>query len=512
MVFGTGDRAGYPFAELLAGDDASPLWALPAHVLDRVSADDAARLGLAIGHLERATELAVAERALLLAEDVETLRASERARVRAVWWAFLDAILAVDRFKERYDGWYGIDWFEHRALHARSFALAFAALCAQVYAGHRLIGLVGGRGLAQTLFDEAQPELGLPSGTFAALRSRLARSRDHSYVIVGGEWYEQWIREHLGGDDGGRALATLVARTLARAREMLGADSAANTMLNKLEVLKSVAFATWFPVQRDVAEWLGDTRLVSEGVRLVRDEQIVELGRFVTPGDILLERRNWYLSNIGLPGFWPHAALYAGSQTEIAGALDGDPEVRARFGTFSEHLARAHPAAWAALGERDEAGHARRVLEAVSEGVVAATLEHTCAADYVAALRPRLPPVEIARAIERACSFYGRPYDFAFDFATDDALVCSELVAKSFEPETDDGPGLRLPFESVAGKRVVSPTQIAGLYATERNMPVRQLDFVYFLDGIEQTGRAVVSNAEAFAGSARRPKWDLLQK
>jgi hypothetical protein len=33
----------------------------------------------------------------------------------------------------------------------------------------------------------------------------------------------------------------------------------------------------------------------------------------MSPGCILLVRRQWYLSNIGIPGFWPHAVLYVGT-------------------------------------------------------------------------------------------------------------------------------------------------------------------------------------------------------
>jgi len=505
------DRAGYPFAELLAGDDASPLWALPPATLGRLTAEDTPELARAVERLDAVTALVEKERPLLVAERVAELRAEDRARVRDTWWQFLDAVLAVERYKERYRGWWGVDWLSHTRLHARAFALAYTALCAQVHAGHRLLGIVGGRTLAQTLFDEAMPNVGLPRGTFSALRARLVRSRDHSYVWVGAEWYDEWIASHLVIDDADRALAGLVTRARRQAERVLGADAAGTTVVNKLEMLKGTAFSTWLPVQRDVAEWLGDTRMVSEGVRLVRDEQIAELGRHVCPGDVLLERRNWYLSNVGLPGFWPHAALYVGTQREIADAFDHDPGVTTRWGTLSEHLARSYPEAWRALGDHDEHGRARRVIEAVGEGVVAATLEHTCAADYVAVVRPRLGPVERARAVVRACAFFGRPYDFAFDFATDDALVCSELVVKAYEPEGEDGRGLRLRYEAIGGKEVVSPTELARLLARERDGADRQLDFVYFLDGVEATGRAVVADERAFAATATRPKWDLLQ-
>ena len=128
----------------------------------------------------------------------------------------------------------------------------------------------------------------------------------------------------------------------------------------------------------------------------------------------------------------------------------GRPEYKARyFGDLRAHYEKLAPKAWASLAERDHGGHAQCILEAVSEGVVAASIEHSCGADYVAALRPRLPPAARARAIGRALTFFGRPYDFNFDFATDDQIVCSELVVKAYEPGPAGEPGLSVPFVEI---------------------------------------------------------------
>ena len=49
--------------------------------------------------------------------------------------------------------------------------------------------------------------------------------------------------------------------------------------------------------------------------------------------------------SVGLPGFWPHTALWVGSPAELT-AYFADPEVEAAFGgSFSEHLQRRYPQA-----------------------------------------------------------------------------------------------------------------------------------------------------------------------
>jgi hypothetical protein len=146
------------------------------------------------------------------------------------------------------------------------------------------------------------------------------------------------------------------------------------------------------------------------------------------------------------------------------------------------------------------------VLEAVGPGVVFATLEQVAEADHIAVLRPRLPAVEKAGAILRAFGYTGRPYDFDFDFRTDSALVCSELVYKAYEP----GPGrqgLRLPLIEILGRPVLPPNEIARLFDSELGTPREQLDLVRFLDGRGATGFAGEADVASFRRSWQRPKW-----
>jgi hypothetical protein len=142
---------------------------------------------------------------------------------------------------------------------------------------------------------------------------------------------------------------------------------------------------------------MGDTKVKRRGVSLVSEEQIRKLTSRLEPGDILLARHEWYLSNIGLPGFWPHGILYIGTPEER----------RAYFGADAEALLQSQePAAYAASAKPLH-GETTRVIEAISEGVMFNSMEHAADADSIVALRPRLSKREKAAAILRAFHYAG---------------------------------------------------------------------------------------------------------
>lgn len=501
--------AAYPFARRIAGEK-NPLWRVPPKKLTAAAFDDARRLAVLARSLDKAVTRVETESALLGEKLVDALDARERKNVRELWWQVFEPIVAIDDLKQRYEGWYGIDYLEHPVLHAQSYALGFAALCAQVDAGLRLLRAMTGRTLAAKLWNEAMPELGLPSRTFDALRQKLGRARDLFYVPAGAEWFDTWMRRHLTSAGELAVFLALVDDLRSRATKRVLTPTRAG-VANKVDIVKGELFRQWFPLQKGVAEWMGDTRLAKEGRRLVTDAQLAEFRKKLRPGDIILERRNWYVSNVGLPGFWPHAALYTGTQHELIADLAGDPEITGALGDLAVRFAQKYPRAFASLAERDAGGHERRIVEAVSEGVVSASVEHSCGADYVAALRPRVSPLARAYAVERALSFWGRPYDFDFDFATDDQVVCSELVLKAFEPLDGGGPGLAIPFIEIAGRRAVPPTEFVRVFANELEKFDARFEFVAFLEGRERERRAVVADAKALAATVTRPKWDLAQ-
>jgi hypothetical protein len=61
-----------------------------------------------------------------------------------------------------------------------------------------------------------------------------------------------------------------------------------------------------------------------------------------------------------------------------------------------------------------------------------------------------------------AFSHHAKPYDYNFDFATDHALVCTELVWRSYRP-SEGKKGLKIPLVEIAGRKTLPANEIAKL-------------------------------------------------
>ena len=199
------------------------------------------------------------------------------------------------------------------------------------------------------------------------------------------------------------------------------------------------------------------------------------------PGDILIERRNWFISNTLLPGFWPHAALYLGSYEELLElGVTADP------GTIS------------AFQGQNERGHQFAVVEAIGEGVIYTSLEQSVGeADAVAVLRPLLSDEELRDALSRALRHWGKEYDFDFDFTTTDRLVCTELIFRTY-----DGILEIPPMDTIMGKPRIAASDFVRMWADGRASGTPQLELVRFLNFDEPAGPVLALLASVLAGLA----------
>lgn len=422
-----------------------------------------------------------------------------------VWKSYLDYLLALEALDQYHREFYRLP----KGQREQSFLAGYAAFLAKYRCGLEFIDAAKNNPLLDTILNEPVPELGLPAGTYARMKFRFLNVGTASDFVARRVWYE-----------------TMISAASDSLRQAIDADTdfiwkmgrgkgETLTAGNALKILQNAGNTTWFPIQAGVAEWMGDTKVYRHGRSLISESQIQKLQPGLLPGDVLLIRHEWYLSNIGLPGFWPHAAIYVGTPEERERFFT-DPEVAAwvqdqkiSSGNLEELLKTRSPDAYVRCLEKSVKGQPMRVMEAISEGVSFNPLERSANADSLVVLRPLLPKTEKAIALLRAFHYAGRPYDFNFDFATDSELVCSELVFKAYEPSQSHR-GLHLPLVEMLGRPLLPPNEIARQFDTEYANGRAQFEFIAFLDGYEREGKAKPASLEEFRQSWRRPKWHVL--
>ena len=295
----------------------------------------------------------------------------------------------------------------------RHFLLGYAASCQVVKMARLLVDDLARHKLVQRKINEGAPHLQIPRKVF----TRIYRSLSDTDNAIKMQYMMNFVEENqdfidtLADDE---YIGDLV-KSLPELEKTLHSSQLAFLKLRLKYLWHAVTRrgavskqkTTFFILEKAgrVLSEVGD----HDNKRVTPDIQ-AQLKKILEPGDVIITRHDFVASNLFLPGYWPHAALYIGTQHECQSLdIELDPAIARRW-------------------QGDLC-----VLEAKSDGVLFRPLSETLAVDECVIIRPRLTQAERFAAISRIVKHEGKSYNFDFDFFRSDRLVCTEVVFRAFD-------------------------------------------------------------------------------
>ena len=310
----------------------------------------------------------------------------------ALWEAIDAAGLGFKRFRGRYDH------LQPEAL--RAFAVAYAGASIIVRSGEYLIDLAVDRDIVWQKLDEAEDRYGIPRKRFTRLFRQLTSAGRMRPYYAGRDYFDRnrdAVLAAVRDDPDLTAILTSLNMPDAARGDHLrryGRFVRYQIRRNGWSAVRQLLFDAFESSGSAIADMRIPLVKPPQAPKRMTADQIARLRAVLRPGDVIVTRHDDALSNLFLPGFWPHSALHVGAQS----------------GWHPDHI----------------------MLEAKKDGVLMRAVEETLQVDSCVVLRPTLAPDQVAQAVERGLTHAGKLYDFVFDFGTSDRLVCTEVVYRSF--------------------------------------------------------------------------------
>ena len=300
----------------------------------------------------------------------------------------------------------------------QAFGIAFCGAEIIVRTGEYLIGLARERDIVWKKLDEAELRYGLERKSFTRLYRQLTSNFTMRRFYQARDYFDANRDAVMGAMDNkdlrpvADILTSLNLPTASRGDHLQRYRRFVNFSLRRRSISagRNTMFALFEATGSDIAE-LKIPLVKNVGApKRVSPDIIATLKSELQPGDVFITRHDDAMSNLFLPGFWPHGALYIGS-----------PEDRAKRGIEDVSDGYKHSAA-------DEIN----ILEAKKDGVLLRPIEETLQVDAFVVLRPKLSAKQITQALSKGLSHAGKLYDFIFNFATSDRLVCTEVIYRTY--------------------------------------------------------------------------------
>ena len=249
-----------------------------------------------------------------------TLSAQDKDTVVGLWGSFLDYTIELEKLKEFHKYFFQINYAKNPNLHKASFLIAYAAFITN-YRHALIVSTIIQDPVLETKLNEENIGLSIPRDSLYNLKQGLTRP-DNLLKLNAGSAYLQLLKKINPGNMQDKVqLISDLEEESKQLYQLLG--TAPRVFLdNPLDFFEKSSFTAWFPFQKNIALAMGSVKTAQRD-DFITAEQLQEVLPELEPGDILIERRNWHLSNIGIPGFWPHSALFTGSMEEMENYFEG---------------------------------------------------------------------------------------------------------------------------------------------------------------------------------------------
>ncbi|MGJ8724819.1 MAG: YiiX/YebB-like N1pC/P60 family cysteine hydrolase [Roseibacillus sp.] len=369
------------------------------------------------------------KRTNLLQEIADAEAAQERGyyqpdedeRLREVFAQYLEVRTALRGVVARMEPWVDMGQKLNRNDQLRVFIVGFTAACFLVRSGLFMIGMAEGRKVVRRKLDEAEPRFNIPRKAFTEVYRLQSSVRRMWKFHEAWQFYDRHRSEihDLHNDPELGEIVTLLAaeEPFMETRRREYWKHRLRYRLHSFRRRRRTTFEqTMFQLfefgGRTVAELRDPTAGFRKLPKRAAGEPCEVASLILQPGDIIVTRHRDALSNLFLPGFWPHAALFVGELGNGQG----------------------------------------EVVEAKKDGVRLRPLTETLSVDAFLVLRAKAGPSVRECAAERALTHVGKLYDFAFDFSQANRLACTALVYRSWHGQA----GITFELGEQAGRMCLS--------------------------------------------------------
>ena len=333
----------------------------------------------------------------------------------------------------------------------RAFLVAMGAALILVDAARFLRDNFNDNQILRKKWNQPAPEFGIPGGTFDAVQKSLVSAQHAWHLFHAHAYYEQHkstLRLLAQDDPDMAAVIEVIDRLLHRIDVSVAQFAKVKLRVRSEQLMRGLGrnllLRALYGLQKVGASMMADVYVRPGHEPKIPESISQQLHQMLTPGDVLVVRKEYALTNYFLPGHWPHAALYLGDrQSLVKLAANWQAAIVPRWIEMLRENATSSEA---------NAGSQKHVLESMKDGVQVRPLISPLSSDSLVVLRPRIAPELVSKALLRGLVHEGKPYDFDFDFRRSDRLVCTEVIYRAYEGIGD----ISFPLEHRAGRLTLS--------------------------------------------------------